>query len=134
MSLTPDHRHAYRRWLIEHDLQPEVVDAILETMPPFDWSNIARRDEVATKDELRALDQRVGRVELRLEGVEQRLDAVDDRLGRVERHVERLDGRMVVMNDSLNGRIDTLYNAMLWGFATMILGFVAVISAIFVAV
>ena len=69
MSLTPEDRQAYRRWLIEHDLQPTVADAILETMPPFDWSNIARNDEMQE----------------RFTAVDRRFDAVEGRLGAVER-------------------------------------------------
>ena len=69
-------RLRFRTWLLDHDLEPEVADAILETMPPFDWSNIARRDEVLRRDE-GALRVDVDR---RFDGVDRRLDHVDAEL------------------------------------------------------
>jgi hypothetical protein len=40
-----DFRLQFREWLIQHDLAEPVADAILESLPPFDWSDIARKSE-----------------------------------------------------------------------------------------
>ena len=156
MSLTPDHRQAYRRWLIERDLQPEVADAILETMPPFDWSNIARSDTVDQRFD--AVDQRFDAVDQRFKGVDQRFDAVDQRFDAVERRLDegerrlgaidgrldRLDGRMELVEGRLGRvedglvvvgtRLDGLHQSFMSGaismVATLIIGFATIAAAI----
>ena len=125
MSLTPEDRQAYRRWLIEHDLQAEVVDAILETMPPFDWSNIARHDE---------MQERLSAVEGRLGTVDHRLDRLDDRLGYVETRLGKVDDGLI----HLSSRIDALNHTFTVGglglIATLILGFASIFTAILLAI
>ncbi|MEM9518942.1 MAG: hypothetical protein AAGA37_06470 [Actinomycetota bacterium] len=132
MSLTPENRQAYRRWLIAHDLQADVADAILETMPPFDWSNIARNDEMQSR--FGAVEHRLGVVEQRLGGVEHRLDRVDDRLGFVETRLGNVEDGLV----HVGSRIDALNHTFTVGglglIATLILGFASIFTAILLAV
>ncbi len=89
MPTEHEFRLQFRQWLIRHDLDADVADAILESMPPFDWSEIARSDEVAALSvELGALradvDRRFEQVDRRFTEVDRRFDSVDVRL----RHIE----------------------------------------------
>ena len=61
----PNHRERFRQFLIDHDLPADVADAILESMPPFDWSDIARRSE---------MNARFDRIDGRFDRVDERLD------------------------------------------------------------
>ncbi len=39
--MTPrDARLQFRQWLLDHDLEPEVAHAVLESVPPFNWSQL----------------------------------------------------------------------------------------------
>lgn len=53
-------RVQYRRWLLGGDLDETVADAILEAMPPYDWHNIARKEDI-------------DRLDSRIDGVEHQL-------------------------------------------------------------
>jgi len=57
--------------MVEHDLDEETVDAILESMPPFDWSDIARKDD---------MDAGFGRVDERFDTLSFRMDTRFDGL------------------------------------------------------
>jgi hypothetical protein len=49
-------RIRFHQWLITHDLEHEVADAILSSMQPFDWHELATRsDIVATRADIVAL-------------------------------------------------------------------------------
>lgn len=102
--MTPEHdaRLRFRQWLIEHDLEPEVAYAILETMPPFDWSEIARRDEMLLC--FSDVDERFAIVDQRFDAVDQRFDAVDKRFDALDRRLDRMDQRF----DGIDHRFDGL--------------------------
>ena len=61
MSLHDRERVRFHNWLLAHDLDEEVADAILAAMPPYDWHEIATKSDIAT------LDRRFDRLEHRLE-------------------------------------------------------------------
>jgi hypothetical protein len=78
------------------ELEPEVAYAILESVPPFDWSQIARRDEM--NERFDAADRRFDRLEQRLDGMDQRFDGLNDafevlRLS-MESQLVALEGRL----------------------------------------
>ena len=118
MPLTPDDRHEFRRWLIDRDLQPHVADAILETMPPYDWTNIARRDEMLA---------RFAEVDRRFERVEDRLGFVETRLGKVEDGLIHVGTRLDALNHTLSvGGMGLII--------TLVLGFTSIFTAILLSV
>ncbi len=111
MPLTTEHREQYRRWLLDRDLHPDAVATIIEDMPPFAWSEIARRSDLAELE---------GRLDTRLDGMDKRLDGVEDGLVNVGK------------------RLDTLYQAVMYQgvglIITLLLGFSAVFTAILLSI
>ena len=99
-------------------------------MPPFDWSNIARDDEM--QERFTAVDRRFDAVEGRLNAVEHRLDRVDDRLGFVETRLGKVEDGLV----HVGARIDALNHTFTVGglglIATLILGFASIFTAILI--
>ena len=94
MNPEQDARLRFRQWLIDHELEPEVAYAILESMPPFDWSEIARRDEML----LRFSD-----VEQRFNDVDQRFNDVDQRFNETDRRFDAVDARLEGVGAQLEG-------------------------------
>ena len=99
MPITLEHREQYRQWLLDRDLHPDVAAAIIETMPPFDWSEIARRSDLAELES--RLDKRFEVLENRIDG---RLDGMDGRLDGIDGRLDGIDGRL----DGMDGRLDSL--------------------------
>jgi len=156
MSLTPEDRQQFHQWLIEHDLRPGLAAAILETMPPFDWSNIARRDEMLDRfasidrqftsadERFTGVDTRLNGVETRLNGVETRLNGVETRLSGVETRLNGVETRLSGVETRLNKvedgllhvglRIDALNHTLSVGtmglVITLVLGFSSIFTAI----
>lgn len=93
--MTPEEaRLQFRQWLIDHELEPEVAYAILESMPPFDWSEIAKKSDL---DELR--HELVARFDTRIDGVDRRLDGVDRRLDGIDVRLDGIDQRFDVITE-----------------------------------
>jgi len=55
-------------------------------------------------DELKAVNQRLDKVDSRLDQVDNRLDRVDGRLDQVDNRLDRVDGRL----DQVNSRLDKM--------------------------
>ncbi len=139
MPLTPDDRQEYRRWLIARELRPEVADAILETMPPFDWSNIARRDDLnaltAEVDRrFQQVDTRFERVETRLSSVETRLGSVETRLGSVETRLGRVEDGLLHVGTRVDALNHTLSVAAMGLVVTLVLGFSSIFAGILLSI
>jgi len=84
MEQGSDIRIKFREWLIDQRLDPETAYGILESVPPYDWSLIARRDE---------MNERFDRVETRIDQFDAKLDRVASDLGgRIDGIGGRLDG------------------------------------------
>ena len=138
MPVTTEHREQYRQWLLDRELQPDVAAAILESMPPFDWSEIARRSDLAEVEG--RLDSRLDGVDNRFDVIDGRLDLLTDRVGRLEDGMAKVVDRLDSMNarmDSMNLGIASLSQALnAHGsqiVVTMLLGFTAIITAVIVS-
>ena len=87
-------------------------------MPPYDWTNIARRDEMLA----------------RFDGVDRRFERLEDRLGFVETRLGKVEDGLV----HVGTRIDALNHTFTVGglglIATLILGFASVFTAILLAI
>lgn len=93
--MTPEEaRLQFRQWLIDHELEPEVAYAILESMPPFDWSEIAKKSDL---DELR--HELVARFDTRIDGVDRRLDGIDVRLDGIDQRFDVITERFDSMRE-----------------------------------
>ena len=101
MTPEQDARLRFRQWLIDHELDPEVAYAILESMPPFDWSEIARRDEMLLR--FSDVDQRFDDVDRRLDTVDQRFDTVDQRFNAMDRRFDTVDAQLEGVGAKLDG-------------------------------
>ncbi len=153
MPLTPEHSEQYRQWLLDRDLHPEAAAAIIESMPPYDWSEIARRSDLAEVEgrldkRLDGVDKRLDGVDKRLDGVDKRLNGVDKRLDGVENRLDLVDGRLDMLNDrvgrvedgllSLGERIASLHQAVMFQgvglIITLILGFSAVFTGLILSI
>jgi len=135
MSLTPEDRQQFHQWLIDHDLRPALAAAILETMPPFDWSNIARRDEML--DRFAGVDRQFISVDARFKTVDTRLNGVETRLSSVETRLTGVETRLTKVEDGLlhvGLRIDALNHTLSVGtmglVITLVLGFSSIFTAI----
>jgi hypothetical protein len=125
--MSPDHilRLRFRDWLIEHALEPEIADAILETMPPFEWSDIARRHEMSdgfssVEEQFKTGDARLGRVETRLDSVDHRLD--------------QLASAMTAGFTAVNARIDELGSSLQAMSRAISIGAVSLGLSVFLAI
>lgn len=58
----------------------EVADTMMEYMPPFGWSGVARKSDV-------------DRLDLRLDHVDQRFDQVDKRFEQIDGRFDQIDKR-----------------------------------------
>ncbi|MDW3217078.1 MAG: hypothetical protein R8F63_00585 [Acidimicrobiales bacterium] len=76
-------------------LDAELADAMMESMPPTRW------DQLATKDDLQRLDARTERIERTLVDHGERFEHLDAR-------TERLESLMAAQGERLENRIDAL--------------------------
>ncbi len=73
-------------------LEPDLADAMMESMPPLPW------DQLATKADITALEPRFDAIDRRFAEVDRRFAAVDERFDLLTAHI---DGRL----ESLEGRL-----------------------------
>ena len=92
MEQRSDIRIKFREWLIEQELDPETAYGILESVPPYDWSLIARRDEM-----------------------NERFDRIDSMSGRLDGFVDQ----MAALNRTLAVGALTLAVTLVLGFASL---------------
>ena len=136
MEQHPDIRLRFREWLIEQDLEPETAYGILESVPPYDWSLIARRDEMNERfDRVDVrLDRVAGDLGSRIDGVDAKLDRVAGDLGsRIDGMAERIDG-MAERIDGFAAQVAAVNRTLAVGAltlaVTMVLGFGSLLAGI----
>jgi outer membrane murein-binding lipoprotein Lpp len=132
-------RLRFRGWLVEQALEPEIADAILETMPPFNWSEIARRGEIA--EQFSEVNAQFTRVDDRFTGVDARFDKIDTRLDTLTVRVDELNtsfqalaGTMANGSIAINQRIDTLSAHVQTMSRAVAVGAVSVTLSLFLAI
>ncbi|MEM7285733.1 MAG: hypothetical protein AAF480_05225 [Actinomycetota bacterium] len=81
--MTPEHRLQFHAWLIEHGLDRPTADAILMTMSPFDWH------ELATKKDLERFATKAD-----FDGIRADLDGMRAEMGGLATKVEMQDLRV----------------------------------------
>jgi len=79
-------------------MNEELADAIMESMPPVPWPEIATTRDLAALET--RFDARFDQVDARLEQMDTRLDQVDARFEQVDARFEQIDGRF----DLVDGR------------------------------
>ena len=119
-------------------LDPELADAMMESMPPMRW------DQLATKDDLALLDARIEEIAARIDAATrrmvERIDAQSMHLGsRIDAQSMRLDTRIDAQNHSLvgemallEGRLSVRYvettRMIVFAMMTLFVGVVAVMA------
>jgi uncharacterized protein YukE len=81
-------------------MNEELADAIMESMPPVPWPEIATTRDLAALET--RFDARFDQVDARLEQMDTRLDQVDARLDQVDARFEQVDARF----EQIDGRFD----------------------------
>jgi hypothetical protein len=101
MPVDESTRLRIRQYLIEL-MDEGAADAMMESMPPIPWT------QLATKDDIAQLDRRLGGVESRLGGVEGRLDVLTLRADQTSSDLQELTRLVAAQGTSLGSRIDSL--------------------------
>ncbi len=99
MPIDESSRLRFHRWLLQHDLDEQVADAILASMPPYDWH------ELATKADLQALEHRIDH---RFELIEMRLDHHSERFAGIDKRLDGFDTRLAGMAQEIRAVLFTL--------------------------
>ena len=68
-------------------LGPDVAGHLMESLPPFDWTRIA------TKDDLQLIHGRLDNVDRRLDLMDRRFDNVDHRFDLMDQRFDNIDRR-----------------------------------------
>jgi len=100
------------RAALGEQLGDEVAEDLMDSLPPFDWTQIATKDDIK-RLELRfdATDQRFVSMNHHLDGIDHRLDRVDQRFEMIDQRFEMIDQRFEVIDkrfDLVDQRFDLL--------------------------
>ena len=120
MPLDERSRLTFHAWLVDHDLDAEVANAILGVMPPFDWHEIPKKDDIYLRFD--DVDRRFDQVDRRFEQVDRRFEHVDQRFDQVDRRFDVLERSIDARFTAFEGRLDrTLTENLRWTLVTMVL-------------
>ncbi|MDA0371197.1 MAG: hypothetical protein O3C62_00895 [Actinomycetota bacterium] len=81
------------RAALGEQLGDEVAEDLMDSLPPFDWTHIA------TKDDIRRLEQRFDGVDYRFDNVDQRFRLMDQRF---EEQIRLMNQRFELTNTRLD--------------------------------
>lgn len=81
---------------LDEVLGPDVAGDLMESLPPFDWTRIA------TKDDLQLIHGRLDNMDRRFDLVDQRFDNLDRRFDNMERRFDLLDKRVGITMLNMN--------------------------------
>ena len=87
-----------RQSLIEL-MDEQAADAMMESMPPIPWTDLA------TKDDIAELTARMDGIDTRLGGIDTRLDSLSNS---VDARFDRIDARFDNLSDSVGTRFDAV--------------------------
>ena len=78
-----------RQYFVEQ-IDEQAADAIMESMPPIPWTELATKTDLA-------------RIETRIDGVDVRLDGIDTRLDGIDTRFDGLGMQMELIGDKFDG-------------------------------
>ena len=93
-----DERRLRMRTKFDEIFGPTVAGDLMESLPPFDWTQIATKDD---------LDRGLANVNGRFDNVERRLDLMDQRFGQIDREIASLDTKVDKRFDTLEKSINS---------------------------
>ena len=104
MPVDENTRLRIRQYLIEL-MDEGAADAMMESMPPIPWTELATKDDIARLDDrLVGIDGRIDSLTERVDGTNTRIDSVADRLDGTNTRIDTIADRL----DGTNTRIDTI--------------------------
>ena len=122
MPVDENTRLRLRQYLIEL-MDEEAADAMMESMPPIPWTELATKDDITRLDgRLESLDRRVEQTSSDLQELTRvvalqgaslgaRMDSISDRLDGTNIRIDGVSDRIDTLSDRIDGtnvRIDTL--------------------------
>ncbi len=96
MATDENTRLRIRQYFVEQ-IDEEAADAIMESMPPVPWT------ELATKTDLARIETRIDGIDNRLDGIDNRLDGIDTRFDGLETRFDGMDARMEMIGERFDG-------------------------------
>ncbi len=91
-------RHRLRQRFTEL-MDEDLADAIMESMPPVPWTDLATKDDIA-------------RLDGRFDNVDERLDKMDQRFDGITHQFEKVDSQFAVSNDQFRVLSEGLHHEM----------------------
>ena len=111
MSSHERRRHRMRA-KFDEVLGSDVAGDLMESLPPFDWTQIATKDDLQLiHGRLDNMDRRFDNIDGRLDNMDRRFDNIDGRFDNMDRRFDNIDGRFGNMDrhfDNIDGRFDTM--------------------------
>ncbi|MEZ5246294.1 MAG: hypothetical protein R2707_14425 [Acidimicrobiales bacterium] len=108
MPVDENTRLRIRQYLIEL-MDESAADAMMESMPPIPWTQLATKDDIALLDRrLGGVEDRLGGVEGRIGGVEGRIEALTLRADQTSSDLQELTRLVAAQGASLSSRMDSL--------------------------
>lgn len=101
MSTDETTRFQIREHLVEL-MDETLADAIMESMPPIPWTDLATKADVAR------LDGRLDGVDGRLDGIDGRLDGIENTLLLHDHNFEHIDKRFDLQSTELRAGLEGL--------------------------
>ena len=127
--MTPSETQRFRlRDRLGELMEDDDVRTLMESLPPVDWH------ELATKEDLTALEERVG---VRFDAVDVRFDAVDVELRAMDVRIDAVGVRIDAVGDRIDTGLTKVRGEMKLGLArqtyVILAGMAAIITPIYIA-
>ena len=100
-----EQRRFRMRAALGEQLGDEVAESLMDSLPPFDWM------QIATKDDIRRLEARLDGTDHQFASINHRLDNLSERLDNVDQRFDNVDQRFEVVDtkfDLIDQRFDLL--------------------------
>jgi len=119
-----EQRRFRMRASLGEQLGDEVAEDLMDSLPPFDWMQIATKDDIrrlevrfdgidhrfeANDRRFDSIDQQLVSISRRFDGTDQQFDSIDRRFDSVDRRIESIDQQFEVMErrfDLVDQRFD----------------------------
>ncbi|GJM39474.1 MAG: hypothetical protein DHS20C19_28410 [Acidimicrobiales bacterium] len=108
MAASESTRLRIRQYLIEL-MDEEAADAMMESMPPMHWDQLATKDDIARLDgRIDGLSERIGGLGVRMDAFSERMDTFGERMDTFGERMDMLGERM----DTFGERIDGVHQSL----------------------
>ncbi len=98
MTSHEQRRFRMRASLGEH-LGDQVAEDLMDSLPPFDWT------QIATKDDIRRLEARLDGMDHRFVSIDQRFEMIDRRFEVIDKRFNLVDTRFDLLQTKLGAKM-----------------------------